>query len=352
MREELIKELSKYELSASKAVKLNIPIGITAIGSYLPEEKLVNSDFKKVSMKNDELDGFIQKFGMIERRYAKNESIGDLGVKAAKNALDDYNINPLDIDLVLVTHSCRDKERLAPPIANYIQTQIGADNACSFNIDNGFNGFLPTLFTAVSYIASGFYDTVLVVASEALLANEDCSHFTSMLIGDGAAAMVLQRVNEGYGVMGFHLMSKECEKAAGLRIDRGYSIKSNDFEVGPFMRVEPNSLKVDVPKLEKYLPFTINKTLNTLNLVENEIDLFIFGQQFKELNEIWAKNLDISYEKVHDTISKHGAMKTASIPVALHDAVLNRKIKKGDLITLADQGANWSFASCVIKWSI
>lgn len=352
MREDLLKELNQYELSGSKGVKLKTPIGITAIGSYLPEEKLSNNDFKKIQMNNEELDGFVQKFGMIERRYAKEESIGDLGVKAAQNALKTYNVNPLDIDLVLVTHSCKDKERLAPPIANYIQTQIGADNACSFNIDNGFNGFLPTLFTAASYIASGFYDTVLVVASETLLVNEDCSHFTSMLIGDGAAAIVLQKVDDGYGLLGFHLMSKECEKAAGLRIDRGYSIKSNDFEIGPFMRVEPNSLQVDVPKLEKYLPFTINKTLKTLNLDENKIDLFIFGQQFKELNETWARNLDISYKKVHDTISKHAAMKTASIPVALHDAVLNRKIKKGDLITLADQGANWSFASCVIKWSI
>lgn len=352
MREELLKELSYYELSSSKAVKVKVPIGIVGIGAYLPETTLLNSDFNKISMEENELEAFINKFGMLERRYAKDESIGDLGVKAAKDALKRYNIDPLDIDLVLVTHSCRDMERLNPPIANYIQTKIGANNACSFNIDNGFNGFLPALFTGASYIASGFYETVLVIATEALLVNEDCSHFTSMLIGDGAAAVVLKRFNDGEGILGFHSMSKECEKAAGLRIDRGYSIKTNSFQIGPFMRVEPNSLQVDVPKLEKYLPFTINETLKTLSLNEDKINIFIFGQQYKELNETWAKNLGIPYEKVHDTISKHGAMKTASIPVILNDAILNNKIKKGDLVLLADQGANWSFASTVIRWCI
>ncbi|AQS58076.1 3-oxoacyl-ACP synthase III family protein [Desulforamulus ferrireducens] len=345
-------ELADYQLSGSKAVQVATPVGITAIGSYLPPTKLTNDDFKLVNLPEAEKQLFVQKFGMRERRFAKQESLGEMGVKAAQNALDRYGISPLDIDLVLVTHSCKDMHRLTPPIANFIQTSIGASNACSFNIDNGFNGFLPTLFTAASYIGSGFYNTVLVVATEALLANEDCADFASLLIGDGAAAVVVQRVNPGDGLLGFHFMSWECEKAATLRIDRGYSLLSQQYEIKPFMRIEPNSLEVDVPKLEKYLPFTVNMTLDKLNLTARDINLSIFGQQYLELNRTWANNLGINYELVHDTIAEYAAMKTASIPVTIDHAVSCGKLNKGDLLLLADQGANWSFASAVIKWCL
>ena len=352
MKTSLLKELTNYQLSGSKAVALTTPIGITAIGTYLPPTKLTNGDFKLVNLPEPQREMFVQKFGMKERRFGKQESLGEMGVKAAKDALARYNINPLEIDLVLVTHSCKDMHRLTPPIANLIQTSIGATNACSFNIDNGFNGFLPTLFTAASYICSGFYHTVLVVAAEALLANEDCADFASLLIGDGAAAVVVQRVNQGEGLLGFHFMSGECEKAATLRMDRGYSLISEQYEIKPIMRIEPNSLEVDVPKLEKYLPFTVNMTLNKINLTTQDINLFIFGQQYLELNRTWANNLDIDYQLVHDTLAEYAAMKTASIPVTLDHAVRCGKLQKGDLLLLADQGANWSFASAVLKWCI
>jgi len=343
------------KLSGSYAVKPVMPVGIVAFGMYLPPKIVKNSDFVNVHMTPEE-EGFFgtdPHFAQNERRVAENESAMEMAVKAAKKALDDYHINPESIDLVLFTSSCKDLSRLEPPIANYVQTAVGAVNANSFNVDCGFNGWLPSVITGASYIASGFYKKVLVVTGETIVGSMDCSTSEALFMGDGAGAVVLQKVEENEGMLSFHLMAKECISAAGIRISGGFpNYSNNEWDIRPYLYIAPNSFARDIPSLEKYIPYSVMESLKVLSKTTQEVDCYIFGQQFYALNVIWSKNLEVDYSKVYDSIWEYGCMKCANIPVTLADAVKKGRIKKGDIVAFADQGSNWSISSAIFKWCI
>lgn len=342
------------KLSGCNAVKPEIPVGICAIGMYVPPKIVKNSDFTKIHLTPHEeaFFGTDPHFAENLRRVAENESAMEMAVKAAKNALENYSIDPLSIDLVLYTSSCKDLTRLAPPMANYVQTSVGADNANSFNIDCGFNGWLPAVITGSSYIASGFYKRVLVVTGETIVGSMDASVGETLFMGDGAGAVVLERVSDGDGLLSFHLMSKECVSAAGVRVSGGFIFSENTWDIRPYLYVAPGSFERDIPALEKYIPYSIKESLKVLNLPTSDVDCYVFGQQFYALNVIWSQNLEVDYSKVHDTIWDYACMKCASIPVTLADAVAKGRIKKGDLVAFGDQGANWSISSALFRWCI
>lgn len=343
------------KLSGSYAVKPTVPVGIIAIGMYVPPKIVRNSDFVNVHMTPQEeaFFGTDPHFAENLRRVAEDESAMEMAVKAANKALEDYNIDPATIDLVLFTSSCKDLARLEPPIANYVQTAIGAVNANSFNVDCGFNGWLPTYITGASYIASGFYKRVLVVTGETIVGSMDCSTSEALFMGDGAGAFVLEQVAEGDGLLSFHLMAKECVSAAGIRISGGFpNYGTKEWDIRPYLYIAPNSFERDIPALQEYIPHSIKESLAVLSKSTQEVDCYIFGQQFYALNVTWAHKLSVDYSKVHDTIWDYACLKCANIPVNLADALKNGKIKKGDIIAFGDQGSNWSISSAVIKWCI
>lgn len=343
------------DLSGSYAVKPKVPVGIIAVGKYLPPKIVKNEAFINVHLTPAEkaFFGTDPNFDKNTRRIAENESAMEMAVKAAQDALKKYNIDPKTIDLVLFTSSSKDLSRLAPPVANYIQTAIGADNANSFNIDCGFNGWLPAMITGTSFIASGFYKRVLVVTGEIIVGSMDCSTSETLFMGDGAGAIVLEEVLEGDGILSFHLMSKEYLCAAGVRISGGFPYyNSNKWEIRPYLYVASNSFERDIPALEKYIPHSIKKSLVILDKNTQDVNYYIFGQQFYALNTTWAKELNVDYSKVYDTIWDYACMKCASIPVTLADAAEKGIIKRGDILAFGDQGANWSISSVILKWCI
>lgn len=343
----------EFILSGIKSVKPQIPVGIVGVGSYLPPTVLTNEDFVNVKLSEDGIKFVKEYLGFKERRYAGHESFTEMSIKAAKNALSNSSICPKDIDLVISTHCSRDMARLSPPNSNVIQTAIGADNATSFNVDGGFNGWLNAVITGCSFIGSGYYDTVLVVTAEESIRGSDCTNLKALLLGDGAGAFILRKVDEGDGLLGFHLMAKECVKAARVKIMGAYG-NYNDlsYDVRPYVSVDPESMQRDLPLVEQCVPYSVKQSLIAADLDVNDVNLFIFGQQYKKVNETWAYNLGVDYNKVHDTLHKYACMKNASISVNTVDALEEDKIKKGDIIAFGDQGANWSISSAIFRWCI
>jgi 3-oxoacyl-[acyl-carrier-protein] synthase-3 len=322
---------------------------------YVPPKIVSNTDFVNVHLTPHDEAFFSSDphFADNKRRVAENETAMEMAVKAAKKALVDYDIDPKSIDLVLFTSSSKDLSRLAPPAANYVQTEIGADNANSFNIECGFNGWLPSVITGASYISSGFYKRVLVVTGETIVSSMDTSTSEALFMGDGAGAVVLEKVDDGEGLLSFHMMSKECLSAAGVRISGGFPNYFNkEWDIRPYLYVAPESFARDIPALEAYIPFSIKESLGALSSSSKDVDCFIFGQQFFALNVIWSQKLDVDYSKVYETIGDYACMKCASIPVTLAKAVAKGRIKKGDIIAFGDQGANWSISSAIFKWCI
>lgn len=343
-------DLKGFLLSNSPAKRLTQSVGISAVGAYMPETKLTNADIK-IDVPAEV--NFDQAFGIFNRRVGVNETPGTMATKAAMDAIKRYGIDPLSIDLVIATHASKNPEQLTPPIAAQVQTGIGATNASAFNVDCGYNGFLPSVFTAIAFVQSGIYKKVLVTAGETLMDNVDFCDFKALTIGDGAGAVVIEQVEKGYGFQAIHHMSRNAEKAAGIKIKVGNpSYSSVQSSVKPYQFVEPESLVRDAPFLQRYIPASIQESLEALGLGVNNMDRFIFGQQFAALTMGWVHHLGIAPEKVFDTLKDYAAMKTASIPVNLFEAVKAGAIKKGDMIALGDQGANWYISSAVIRWSI
>ncbi|WP_439183860.1 3-oxoacyl-ACP synthase III family protein [Carboxylicivirga taeanensis] len=339
-------------LSDSKVIVPKVPVGIYGVGTYLPPRILSNDDFKYVTLSEQE-KGFIENVtGVKSRHYSGDEGINEMAIKAASNALESAGIEAAAVDLVLVTGVSKDMNRLTPPNCALIQTGIGACNAAAMNIDQGFAGMIYTLSTAASYIASGFYDTVLVVASETILKNTLSDSMKALLVGEGAGAFVLRRAEKGFGIQAVHLSSWEVDDEAGyVKIMGGRgSLFDESYSIKPFFTVGEGSFEKHKVRTEQYIPNSVKKVLNALGKTNADFELYVFGQKFRGLSEAWARNIGVDYTKVHDTLATTACVETASLPIIISDAIRLGKLKRGDNLMLSDFGSNWAVASMAIRW--
>ena len=172
---------------------------ITAVGKYLPKKKLTNKDLEKFLDTSDE---WIQdRTGIHTRRIAsKNEATSDLCINAIKELLNGKNIDPNDIDAIIVATVTPDM--MFPSTACIIQKKIGANNAWGFDLSAACSGFLFALETGSQFISSGRYKKVLVVGSDTMSSILNYSdRNTCILFGDGAGVVLLEPSNKGFGVI-------------------------------------------------------------------------------------------------------------------------------------------------------
>lgn len=344
----------KYCLSQTETIIPSVPVGIIGVGSYLPPTVVRNSDFKNITLSDEEQQFMRTHGGYEERRWSNGETYTDMAIKAAQDAIQNAGIDILEVNMVVVTHISRDIEQLTPPNSVYIQTALGARNATAINVDQGFTSWMYALITGASFIASGFYKTVLVVSGETILPNTNSKIMKSMLVGDGAGAFVLRRCEQGYGMLGYHMMSDQYpEIAAGVRVGRAVAAPFDTEEsLRAFFTIAPNSFQRDFPFVVNFLPYSVHKCLGALSIEPETVDHYIFAQKMDYINRTWAANVGVDYSKVHETIAKTACVETSSIPIITKDAQQKGKLKKGDLVLFADLGSNWSVASALFRWCI
>lgn len=194
-------------------------VGISGVGSYVPEKIVTNDDLSKIVDTSDEW--IRTRTGICERRIAEKDiATSDLCTEAVKKAIRDANISPEDIDLILVATVTPDMA--FPSTACIVQKNIGANNASAFDISVGCSGFLYGLAIGSNFIATGAYDTVLVVGAEILSRILDWKdRNTCVLFGDGAGACVLQRCESGKGILSYDLGADgawSCRVQLGLAV--------------------------------------------------------------------------------------------------------------------------------------
>lgn len=315
--------------------------GITGLGSYLPERILTNTEMESFVDTNDE---WIQtRTGIKERRVAAdNQSTLDLAYQASKAALADANVTAEQVDLIIVA-SCTGDYRF-PSIASLLQDRLGS-NCAAFDLGAACSGFVYALNTAAQFVMAGTAQTVLVVGAEIMTRILDWKDRTTcVLFGDGAGAAVLQRVPEGYGVLGTdmgsdgsggELLKVECSITQGEEESRRYIIQ-NGREVYRFA----------VNKLGE----SALQALENCNIDPGEIDLFVPHQANVRIIDAAAKKLGLSSDKVFCNLEKFGNTSAASVPIALCDARQQNRIKHDDLIVMVGFGGGLTWASCVLKW--
>lgn len=326
-----------------------IDVGISGIGSYLPEKILTNDDLAKIVDTSHEW--IMGRTGIQERRISEDHiATSDIGTMAAKNALKDANIQPEEIDLIILATVTADYA--FPSTACIIQKNIGATKAAAFDINAGCSGFVYGLSMGESLIKSGMYKKVLVIGAETLSKIMDWKdRNTCVLFGDGAGACILEECEGGYGILSSELGSDGTngdvllQPAGGSRLPASMDTIENRLH---FVQMDGKEVfKFAVRIMEK----TSLNALEKANLQLEDLDFLVPHQANIRIIDSATKRLKLEKDKVYVNLNKYGNMSSASVPVALDEAVKNNRIKKGDNILLVAFGAGLTWASMTIKWN-
>jgi len=322
-------------------------VGIIGVGKYLPKKILTNFDLEKMVDTSDEW--IAQRTGIKERRIAsKSQVTSDLAVLAAKDALKDANILPEDIELIVVATVTPDMQ--FPSTACFVQDKLGSKKAACFDVSAACAGFIYGVVTASCFISQGIYKNALVIGAEKLSSITDWSdRNTCILLGDGAGACVLAKVNDG-GILSNYLGS-DGKKGELLYLPGGGSkhpaTHKTIEERMHYIKMKGNELfKIAVIKMTE----AVKKALEKAGLTCKDIDWLIPHQANIRILLATAKKLGIDKKKIHLNIERYGNMSSASIATALCEAVREKKIKKGDIVVLDAFGGGLVWGACVVKW--
>lgn len=322
-------------------------VGIIGLGKYLPKKVLTNPDLEKMVDTSDEW--ITIRTGIKERRLAaKNEATSDLALRASQEALEDAGINPDSLDLIIVATITPDMQ--FPSTACILQRGLGAKKAVCFDISAACAGFIYALDIAQQFIARGTYKNALVVGAENLSSITDWQdRNTCVLFGDGAGACVLSEVKSG-GIVSTYLGSDGSLSdllmvpAGGSRNPATHKTIDNRMH---YLKMHGNELfKVAVNTMSE----AAKVILKQAGLKSQDIDLVIPHQANIRIIKAVAKKLGLPEEKLYLNIERYGNMSSASLAVALCEAVKEGKVKKGGLILLDAFGAGLVWGACIIKW--
>lgn len=325
-----------------------IQAGILGMGSYVPERVLTNKELEKMVDTSDQW--ILERSGIRERRIAAPEqATSDLALEAARKALEDAGTGPEDIDLIVVATNTPDS--LFPAAACIVQDRLGALRAGAFDLLAGCTGFIYALSVASQFIASGMYRRVLVIGAETLSRIVDWTdRNTCVLFGDGAGAVVVGPVPRGYGLIHSKLGSDGsggpllCLPAGGSRMpasretveDRLHFVRMSGREVFKFAVRTCGDGSLEA--------------LEEAALSVEDVDFLIPHQANIRIIEAAAKRLNLPMDRVLVNVDRFGNTSTASIPMALEEAVSQGRIKDGDNIVMAGFGAGLTWAVAVMRW--
>lgn len=308
---------------------------IIGTGSYLPPKIVTNFDLEKTLDTSDEW--IFARTGIKERRIVTNESACDLALEASKNALSMAEINPQDIDLIILSTTTPDK--IFPATATMLQNRLGA-SCPAFDLQAVCAGFVFALSTAQQYIENGTAKNILVVGSETMSKIVDWNdRSTAILFADGAGAVILS-ADKNIGI-----------KHSKLYSDGSYlsSLHVNNNRINELGTIEMEGnevFKIAVNKLSELA----EETLKESKITSNDIDWMVPHQANIRIIKAVAKRINLPMEKVIQTLDKHGNTSAASIPLALDEGVRDGRIKKGDTLLFEGIGGGFSWGSILTEF--
>lgn len=318
---------------------------VRGTGHYLPERVVENVDFEKTL---DTTDEWIRARTGIERRHfaAEGQSTSDLGIAAAKAALDNAGLTADDIDAIVVATSTPDLT--FPSVATMIQNGIGMTRGFAFDVQAVCAGFIYALATADAFLKAGTANRILVIGAEVFSRIMDWSdRGTCVLFGDGAGALILE-AQEGQGdssdrgILTIDLNS-DGQFRDLLYVDGGVATTGTAGQ----LRMQGNA--VFRHAVEK-LATTAHRSLDKLGIDTAEVDWLVPHQANIRIIEATAKRMGLPLEKVVLTVADHGNTSAASIPLALSVANGQGRFKEGDLLVAEAIGGGLAWGSVVLRW--
>jgi 3-oxoacyl-[acyl-carrier-protein] synthase-3 len=334
---------TRQELTMSQ----KLTAAITALGGFVPPDRLTNADLEKIVDTNDEW--IRTRTGITERRILKGagKATSDLCVPVVQEICKKRGISPEEIDCLIVATVTPDM--VFPATANIVCDKVGAKNAWGFDLSAACSGFLYALTTAAMYIESGRFSKVIVVGADKMSSIVDYSDRTTCIIfGDGAGGVLLEPNHEGYGVLDSILRSDGSGRVH-LHMKAGGSLKpaSNEtvaakehfiFQAGPAV------FKFAVKGMADVSAELIDRN----HLTANDISWLVPHQANKRIIDATAQRMGLSPDKVMVNIERYGNTTSGTIPLCLWD--WESKLKKGDNLVLAAFGGGFTWGATWVKW--
>ncbi|OBZ16844.1 beta-ketoacyl-ACP synthase III [Bacillus sp. FJAT-26390] len=324
------------------------PVGIIGTGKYVPERILTNKELETMVETNDEW--IVTRTGIKERRLASaQEATSDLALHASLKAIAAAGLTPEDIDLIIVATITPDM--FFPSTACLLQDKLGAKKAAAFDLSAACSGFIYGLATGSSMVANGMYKHVLVVGAETLSRITDYTdRNTCILFGDGAGAVVLGQVEEGRGFLSFQL-GADGSGGELLKVSGGGSrtpaSEESILTKQHFIHMAGN----DVFKFAvRIMGSVAEEALQKAGLEKDDIDLLVPHQANIRIIQSALNRLNLSEDKAMINLDKYGNMSSASIPVALAEAVEQGRLNEGDKLVLVGFGGGLTWGASVLVW--
>jgi 3-oxoacyl-[acyl-carrier-protein] synthase-3 len=325
-----------------------ITAAITAIGSYVPDFVLSNQVLETLVDTNDEW--ITTRTGIKERRLLKEEGKGTsyLAIKAAQNLLEKANLDPKEIDLVIMATATPDM-----PVAStgvYVATEIGATNAFAFDLQAACSSFLYGMSSASAYIASGKYKKVLLIGADKMSSIIDYTdRATCIIFGDGAGAVLFEPNTEGLGLQDEILKSDGIGREF-LKIEAGGSILPPSEET---VKNKQHFVFQDGKTVFKYavsgMADVSEKIMERNNLTHDDVNWLVAHQANRRIIDATSNRMGLDESKVLINIQKYGNTTSATLPLLLSD--FENQLKKGDNIIFAAFGGGFTWGAIYLKWA-
>lgn len=322
---------------------------IVGTGRGVPETVMTNHDFAAIGIETSH-EWIVERSGIIERRIAKDGvTTCSMGAEAGRKAMERAGVHPGQLDMIILSTATPD--RLLPSTAVDLQAELGAGRAAAFDVGAACSGWLYGMTVAEGMITAGTAETILVVGSEKMSAIVDWKdRATCVLFGDGAGAAVVQRAKTGKGILSTFLRSDG--KLADL-LYRPAGGATNQFsqqvldERSQFVRMAGREVfKHAVRSMSE----AAARALDSARLTGDDIDLLIPHQANVRIIEATAKHADISMDKVYVNVDRFGNTSSASIPIAIDEAIEKGRIRDGSTVLLVAFGAGFTWASMIIRF--
>ena len=325
-----------------------ITAAITAVGAYVPDYRLTNEILETMVETTDEW--ITTRTGIKERRILKDKDKGTsyLAIKAAQDLIEKKNLDPAEIDLVLLGTATPDL-----PVAStavYVASEIGAVNAFAYDMQAACSNFLYGMSTAARYIESGRYKKVLLIGADKMSSILDYSDRTTCIIfGDGAGAVLFEPNEEGYGLQDEYLRSDGSGREY-LKIEAGGSLLPATEET---VKNKQHFVYQDGKSVFKFavsnMADVAAKIMERNDLTHDDVNWLVPHQANKRIIDATANRMGLDNEKVMMNIHRYGNTTSATLPLLLFD--YEKQLKKGDNLVFAAFGGGFTWGSIYLKWA-
>jgi 3-oxoacyl-[acyl-carrier-protein] synthase-3 len=324
---------------------------ISSLATYVPPRVLTNADLEKMVETSDEW--ITQRTGIRERHIVDaGVATSDLALHASRCAIERAGLTPADIDFIVVGTTTPDM--LFPSTACRLQAKLGAHNAWGFDLFAACSGFTYALTTAAQMVSAGGSRHALVVGADVMSSIIDYTdRATCVIFGDGAGAAVVEVSDDpGVGIIDFENYV-EGEGGEALCMPAGGSLHpashaTIDQRLHYVKQDGQTVFKFAVRNTEE----VCRRILQRNGVTPDDLDFLVSHQANRRIIQLAAEKLGVPHEKYIVNIEKYGNTTAATIPLALNDAIEQRRIKRGDLVLLVSVGAGFTVGSVLLRWGL